>query len=167
MAKMFNYKLKVVSGYKGTNDVHGAVDRKEVHGLVQPYTNWEKSHLHKNGTVGYLVQFGYSRLPNLADVPTMVELARNDEERKILRLVSSPSVTGRNFALPPNTPNERVTTLRKAFDEVVKDKEFVAAMVKANLEVEPMNGDQLEKLIAEVMATPKPLIDRTRQYLGL
>lgn len=167
MAKMFDIKLKVISGYKGTNDVAGAVDRKEVAGLVQPYTNWEKSHLHKTGTVGYLVQFGYERLKNLPNVPTMVELARNDEERQILRLVSSPSVTGRNFAAPPKVSTERLAILRKAFDQVVKDPEFVTAMTKANLEVEPMSGEALEKLIAEILATPKPLVDRTRRYLGL
>lgn len=166
MAKMFGHKIKVVSGYKGTNDVQGAVERGEVSGEVQPYQNWDRSHLVENGTVIYLLQYAYERVKALPNVPTLVELARNDEERKILRLVSSPSVTGRNFAAPPKIPAERLAILRKAFDDTVRDKAFIADMTKLDLEVEPRNGPDLEKLIAEVMDTPPHLIQRTRSYLG-
>jgi tripartite-type tricarboxylate transporter receptor subunit TctC len=166
-AKVFGHRIKVVVGYKGSRDVMGALDRKEVDGLVQPYSNWERSHLHKQGAVGYLVQYGYTRMKGLPGVPTLVELARNDDERRILRLVSSPSVFGRNVAAPPKAPRERVEILRRAYEATMKDPAFIADMKKSNRLLEPMTGEEVQALVNEILATPKALIERTRNYLGL
>lgn len=166
MQKLLGYKFKVVSGYRGTNDVFAALDRGEVGGMVQPYDNWEKSHLHRQGEMVYLVQYSYERIKRLANTPTMVELGKTADEQKILRLVSVPSVLGRNIAAPPRTPSDRVAMLRTAFDETMKDATFIAEMHKGNRSVEPLNGDAVQKIVAEVLSTPDALIERTRSYLG-
>jgi tripartite-type tricarboxylate transporter receptor subunit TctC len=166
MQKMLGYKFKVVSGYRGTNDVYGALERNEVSGMVQPYDNWLKSPLGRSKDVSYLVQFAYDRMKTLPEVPTMIDLARNDDERKILRLVSSPSVLGRNFAAPPKTPKDRVAMLRKAFADTMKDPGFIAAIHKAGRSVEPLAGAKVQEMVSEVLATPEPLVERTRRYLG-
>jgi len=166
MQKMLGYKFKVVSGYRGTNDVFAALDRNEVGGMVQPYDNWETSHLHREGEMVYLTQFSYERIKRLSSTPTMVELARNPDERKILRLVSVPSVLGRNVAAPPKAPADRVAILRTAFDATMKDQAFINEMHKGNRSVEPLSGDTVENMVKEVLSTPDALIERTRAYLG-
>ena len=166
--QLLGYKSKVVLGYRGTSDVRGALDRNEVQGMVQPWPNWLRGHFHKQGVVNYLVQFGYDRLPHpaLANVPTMIELGRTEDERKMLRLVTSPAVTGRNIAAPPGTPKARVAELRAAFSAMVKDAAYKADMKKRNRMDSPKSGAELNALMADVLATPKPLVEKIRKILG-
>jgi tripartite-type tricarboxylate transporter receptor subunit TctC len=166
MHKILGYKSKIVLGYKGTRDVRGALDRKEVDGFVQPWPNWKRSHFHKQGLVNYVVQFGYERLPDLPNVPTLIELGRNAEQIQMLKLISIPSVLGRNFATPPSVPKARVALLRKAFDATMKDPAFIADMKKRGRMYDPKTGAELVKLMAEVLATPKALVNQVRGYLG-
>ena len=166
MQKMLGYKFKVVTGYRGTNDVFAALDRNEVGGMVQPYDNWERSHLHRQGEMSYLTQFSYERIKRLPNTPTMVELAKNPDERRILRLVSVPSVLGRNIAAPPKAPKDRVAILRAAFNATMKDEAFISEMHRGNRSVEPLTGEAVEKMVGEVLSTPDALIERTRSYLG-
>lgn len=166
--QLLGYKSKVILGYRGTRDVRGALDRNEVQGMVQPWPNWQRSHFHKQKIVNYLVQFGYDRLtdPAIKNVPTMIELGRTDDERKMLRLVTSPAVVGRNFAMPPETPRARVEELRTAFNAMVKDKAYKADMKKRKRFDAPKTGAQVEALMAEVLSTPKVLVNKVRKILG-
>jgi tripartite-type tricarboxylate transporter receptor subunit TctC len=166
LSQLLGYKTKVVLGYRGTSDVRGALDRNEVQGMVQPWPNWLRSHFHKQKSVNYLVQFGFDRLPDLPDIPTLIDLSRNDDERKMTRLVTSPAVTGRPFAAPPKTPKARVEELRAAFSAMVKDAGYQADMKKRKRMMGPLSGAAMEKLTAEIMSTPKPLVDKVRLILG-
>lgn len=164
--QLLGYKSKIVLGYRGTADVRAALDRKEVSGMVQPWPNWVRGHFYKQNMVNFLVQFGYERLPDLPNVPTMIDLARTDDERKMARLVTSPAVTGRNFAAPPGTPRARVEELRNAFNAMTKDPAYKADMKKRRRMDDPKTGAELKALIADVLATPKPLVAKVRKILG-
>ncbi len=163
---VLGYKSRIVLGYRGTSDVRGALDRNEVQGMVQPWPNWQRSHFHKQKLVNYVVQFGFKREPGLPDTPTMIELGRNADEKKMLRLVSSPGITGRNFGLPPGVPKARLMELRKAFNAMVKDKAYMEDMKKRKRMMAPLTGEEQAALFEEVLSTPKPLVDRIRVALG-
>ena len=96
----------------------------------------------------------------------MIELARTDEERAMTRLVTSPAVTGRIFAAPPKMSKARVAELRAAFDAMTKDAAYKADMKKRNRMDYPKTGARLEALIADVLGTHKPLVNKVRKILG-
>ncbi|MGB0577916.1 MAG: hypothetical protein ACPGPC_17470 [Alphaproteobacteria bacterium] len=96
----------------------------------------------------------------------MIDLSRNDDERKMTRLVISPAVTGRRFSLPPKTPKARVDELRGAFSAMVKDAAYQADMKKRKRMMRALSGAAMEKLTAEIMSTPKPLVNKIRLILG-
>ena len=106
-----------------------------------------------------LTQFSVSSHPELKDVPTIVERAKNDQDRAALRLLLGPQEAGRPFIAPPGTPPQYVKALRAAFDASMKDPELTAFAGKMNLELSPAPGEQIEKLVAELNKTPKSAID--------
>jgi tripartite-type tricarboxylate transporter receptor subunit TctC len=163
---VLGYKSKIVLGYRGTRDVRGALDRNEVQGMVQPWPNWQRSHFYKDKLVNFVVQFGFKREPGLPDTPTMIELGRTEDEKKMLRLVSSAGVTGRNFGLPPGVPKARLMELRTAFNAMVKDPAYIEDMKKRKRMMDPLTGEQQAALFEEVLTTPKPLVEKIQKALG-
>jgi hypothetical protein len=111
------------------------------------------------------VQLALRKHPDLPDVPLALDLARNEEERQIMRLIFVRVVLGRPFLAPPGIPPERAAALQQAFDETVKDPLFLAEAQKAKLEITPKTGPELQKLLAEVYATPPELAAKARAYL--
>src|SRR4029077_13908288 len=100
--------------------------------------------------INIVVQFALTKHPELSDVPTVVELARNDEERAVLRAVMNATEIGTAFFTTPNTPADRVAALRRAFDATVKDPEFLAEAARSQLTIGPLAGEELQNLVGEV-----------------
>jgi len=118
-------------------------------------------------TIRVLVQLstkGHDDL-NKRGVPRAEELARNDDDKKVIRLVFSQGIFGRPFVLPPGVPAERVAALRKAFVMALNDKALRAEADKMQFDVDPMSGDELQKLVADLYDTPPRLVERARQAL--
>jgi tripartite-type tricarboxylate transporter receptor subunit TctC len=78
----------------------------------------------------------------------------------VLRLISAPATIGRPLFGPPGMPDARVATLRKAFDDMVKDKGFLDEAARERLDINPVSGADLAKIVSEIVATPKPIADR-------
>jgi tripartite-type tricarboxylate transporter receptor subunit TctC len=112
--------------------------------------------------INIIVQFALKKHPELPDVPTVVELARNDEERQILRAVMNATEIGTAFFTTPNTPKDRVDTLRRAFDDTMKDPEFIADAQRSKLTLGPLPGDELQKLVSEVSNLPPALLEKVK-----
>jgi tripartite-type tricarboxylate transporter receptor subunit TctC len=93
----------------------------------------------------------------------MIDLARNDDERKLLELFSSPSSIGRSVIAPPGVSAERVAELRHAFMAMVQDPNFISDLKKANLELDPLPGEQLQAAVASMGDLPSALIERARR----
>lgn len=93
----------------------------------------------------------------------MIDLARNDEERKVLELFSSPSTIGRSVMAPPGLPKERVAELRAAFWASIQDPALLADVKKFKLELDPLPGDKLQANIAGGGDFPPALIARARE----
>ena len=93
----------------------------------------------------------------------MIDLARNEDERKLLELFSSPSVIGRSVVAPPGTPPERVAELRRAFMATIQDESFLADVRRTGLEISPLSGEELQAAVARTGDFPRPLIERARR----
>ena len=133
-------KFKMVMGYKDSASVDLAIERGEVQargGMTLTGVKQERPHWVAEKKVVMLVQTGAESEAEYPDVPLMHELARNDEERQILQLISSPAALGRPFFLPPEVPADRVAALRKAFAATMKDPDYIAEGNKRAARHEP------------------------------
>jgi tripartite-type tricarboxylate transporter receptor subunit TctC len=161
-------KMRVITGYPGGNEVGLAMERGEVQGRC----GWSWSSVkstHKKWLdekrFSILVRLALQKHPDLPDVPLIVDLAKTDEQRKILELIFARQVMGRPFLAPPGVPRERTEALRKAFMDTMNDKEFLADAEKAQIEINPVPGDQLEKLIQNIFASPPEIAKKAGALL--
>ena len=165
--KFTGARFKIVSGYRGTNDVVLAMERGEAHAVIADYQAWKAKwgHFLKDRRIVPIFQTGMKRLGELPDVPTQLDLAKTDDERTIMRLLSTPAEIGKAISGPPGIPADRVEVLRRAFDAAIRDPELIAAAKARNVAVNPRSGAELASLVAKALATPKPLIERTKALL--
>src|SRR5215471_2106841 len=164
MNNVFATKFKLVMGYKGSNEAMLAVERGEVEGHSTSWTALKVAHPDwlRDANVAILVQFALKRHAELPDIPTVVELARNDEERAILSAVMNATEVGTAFFTTPGVPADRLAALRRAFDATMKDPELLADAQRINVGVSPLSGEELQRLVAEVSELPPALLDKVR-----
>ncbi len=149
--------IKVIEGYKG--DIFLAMARGEIDGMVTSFATAKltNAEMLANGTMRVVVQFGRdTRLPDLPDAPTAMELVRTPADRDLMRFFEVGLHMGFPFAVPPGVPADRVQILRDAFRNTMKDPEYEAAVRKTNLEFAPVDGEHLTEAIHEaVRASPE------------
>jgi len=164
MNNVLGTKFKLIMGYKGSSDAMLAVERGEVEGHSTSWTALKVAHPDwlREGSVTILAQFALKRHADLPDIPTAVDLARNDEERAILRAVMNATEVGTAFFTTPGVPADRLTTLRRAFDATLADPELRADAEKINVGVSPMAGEELQSLVVEVSKLPPALLEKVR-----
>ena len=155
--------MRIISGYPGGNDVGLAMERGEVQGRCgwswsSVKSTHQKWYDEKKFTI--LMQLALEKHPDLPDVPLIIDLAKTEEQRQILKLIFARQVMGRPFLAPPGVPRDRAEALRKAFMDTMQDKDFLADADKAKMEITPVPGDQIEKLVKDVYSTPKPVADK-------
>ena len=114
--------------------------------------------------VRILFQGGAEPNPHV-DAPFILDLVKTEEQKAEIRFLYAGQGIGRPFVAPPNLPADKLQMLRDAFDKTMKDPEFIAEAKKNKLEVEPKDGAHLEKLIREIYATPKPIVDKIGKLL--
>ena len=169
MNKLVGTQFKVVQGYKGTAEQYLAMEKGEAAGMGNAiWSQLKRSHPHwitENKLVP-LYQDGYKRAPGLEDVPTAIELAKNDEDRKVFRLLGSTAEVGRSFYVGPQVPQERVAALRQAFTAMTQDPAFRREAEALNIVLNPLTGDELQKMIGELGLYPPELLERTRQLVA-
>ena len=113
--------------------------------------------------INLLLQTGTEKDADLGNLPRMIDLARNDDERKLLELFASPSTIGRSVLAPPGTPKERVAELRRAFMAMTQDPTFLSDLKKARLELSPLSGERLQAAVTSMGDVPDWLISRARR----
>jgi tripartite-type tricarboxylate transporter receptor subunit TctC len=166
--RLIGTKFKLVQGYTGTREQMLAVERGEVQGMGNaPWSTLKISNPdwvpEKKAYLLYLI--GLNRVPDLPEVPTIVELAPNEESRKVMQLLASTSEMGRSFMAGPQVPVDRVALLRKAFMETASDPALRDDAAKRQINLNPMSGEQLQELIGEVTSYPESLYERTRELV--
>ena len=162
MNNVLGTRFKLIMGYKGSNDAQLAVERGEVDGHSTSWTAVKVAHpdWRPQKKINVVVQFALKRHPEMADVPTVVELAKTDEQRKILSAVVNAAEIGTAFFTTPGSPPDRVEALRRAFDATMKDPEFLAEAERSTLTVGPLKGEELQKLVAEVSGLTPELVEK-------
>jgi tripartite-type tricarboxylate transporter receptor subunit TctC len=158
-------KFKVISGYTEGSGVTLALERGEVDGVCgMSYSTLKTTHpdWFRDSTVNVILQIGLNKLKDLPNVPSAIDLV-SGHDRDVLELILIRQEMGRPFALPPGTPADRVAMLRRAFDATLKDKAFLAEAQKLLLEIDPLSGEDIEKLLAKAYAAPKPVIAEAAQ----
>jgi tripartite-type tricarboxylate transporter receptor subunit TctC len=156
-------KIKVVQGYKGSNDLRIALNRGEIEGACGPShstlkTQWKDDI--DSGRIRVLVQFGLNKLPDLADAAHIYDYAASAEEREVFDVAFGPHVLGRPVIAPPGVPRDRAEALRTALMRTMQDAELLAETAKLGLEVRPASGKDVEALVARFASFPKHVIDR-------
>jgi tripartite-type tricarboxylate transporter receptor subunit TctC len=139
--------IQLISGYRGASDIRLAVESGELDGGLWTWdtlkATWRK--VLDSGDIVVVLQTVPKPLPDLPNVPLAINLAKTDEARQMIEVcIHSPSIFSRPFVLPPGAPNEQVQILRKAFQETLKDKEFLEETKKAQLGLNPVTWDELE-----------------------
>ena len=163
-------KMRIVSGYPGGNDVVLAMERGEVKGrcgwswssVVSTHRVWLDE---KKMTV--LAQLALQKHPDLPDVPLIIDLAKTDEQKQILKLIFARPVMGRPYLAPPGIPADRAAALRQAFMDTMTDKDFLADAEKAQLEITPVDGAGIQKLVTEVYQTPPEVAKKAAELLNV
>ena len=159
-------KFKVIEGYKGGAQINMAAEAGEVHGRWTSYSGLTaaKSQWLQKGLVKVLMQFG----PNIPEqkVPSLHDLVKGDDLR-IVRFMELSESVGMGFWVRPEVPKDRVQILRKSFMAAVTDPQVVKTAAERKAPIDPLTGDQIEKLVAEAYTLPAPLAERMREMLGV
>lgn len=165
MNSVVGTKLKTISGYGGTGEERIAMERGEIEAMSQPWPiiKTELANWLRDKKINLLLQTGVDKNPGLPDVPNMVDLAKNDDDRTLLKLFSSPSTIGRSVVAPPGLSAERVADLRRAFAETLNDPAFQNDVARSKLDLEPLSGNDLQAAIASAGQFSPELIARARK----
>ena len=161
-------RFRVVGGYRGTTDLNLAIERGEVAGRL----GWcwdcvkaEKPNWIADKQIVIPLQLGLQKHAEL-DAPMAFDLAKDEEARQIMRLVFGSQEMARPFVAPPGVPADRIAALRKAFEDTVKDKDFLAEAQKMAMPINIAYWHELEKLIKEVYATPEAIVARAAKIVN-
>ncbi len=161
-------KIKLVSGYPGTNDITLAMERGEVDGICGlswgtikvAHPEWVSGR-----TVNFLLQAALQKDPELTEVPLALDVIDDPEKKQILYLHFAPQAIGRPFAAPPGIPADRLAALVTAFDAAMKDPELLAEAASEKMDIKPMNGHEVDALIAKLYALPPGVIAKAAQAI--
>jgi tripartite-type tricarboxylate transporter receptor subunit TctC len=166
MNAMLGTKFQIIRGYSG-GDLMLAVERGEVQGrcgfgwasLKATKPDWIQ-----NKKINLLAQFSYKPHPELPDVPVMMDMVSKPEDKSALRLIFATQEMGRPFAAAPGIPADRAGALRQAFQSALKDPELLAEANKQNLEIDPISGEEITKLLVDLYETPKDVVERVNGF---
>jgi hypothetical protein len=117
--------------------------------------------------INILFQIGPRREADLPDVPLWTELAANDDQRQVLALLSGDVSVGRPILTAPNVPAERVKALRQAFDDTMRDPQFIAAAEQAHMEMAPMGGAELQRAVDGIVSAPQRIVAMVKDAIAI
>ncbi len=169
MNVLLGTRFKVIAGYPGGNDVNLAMERGEVGGRgSNSWASWvsTKPDWIKEKKIYMLVQIGLAKHPDMPDVPLLTDLATNEDDRAVLRFMSADTAFSRALATTPEVPSGRVNALRRAFDAALKDADLLAESEKAQRDLSADRGEEVQKVVVELINTPPAVIERTKAILA-
>src|SRR5262245_19073637 len=170
MNKVLGTKFKIVGGYKGQAQIVLAMQRGEVHGSANwSFSDIEKGHADwiRDRKIRILLQLGLTRSqhPVLRDVPSIMDIGRNDEQRSVFQVLMGMKAMGRPFFVAPGVPKDRTDTLRRAFMDTMRDPQFLSEAAKTLGDIDPMSGPDMQQVIADVYALPAEVVAKARESM--
>jgi tripartite-type tricarboxylate transporter receptor subunit TctC len=159
MKKFGELKFKIICGYPGTASLPIALARGEIDMVTGAWTAWKNGSDVTSGEVKPIIQSGLARHKELPDVPLMQEVISDPIGRKVAEFMSAGSAIGRALIAPPGVPAERIAALRSAFDQLVKDPEFLRQAAAAGTELDPKSGLETQGISNAILATAPDVID--------
>ena len=166
--RMFGAKFKLVTGYPDGSSIILALERGEIQTVCQTYSSLNISHPDwiPQKKVHPILSVGLGRNPEVPDTPSVMELARTDTERQMLKIVLTPTIAGRPLAAPPGIPADRAEALRTAFLAMTKDEAFLGDAKKSRIDVQPTSGAEIDALVRDIFASPKDVIQQVRAMVS-
>lgn len=165
MNELLGTRFKIVTGYPGGNAINLALERGEVEARNNTWSSWKATRAAWLAERKIVVVAQAGPRAHDLDAPSVEELARNADDRRLIELVVSGTRLGRPMATNADVPAERVAALRRAFAATMKDPLFLAEAAKMNFEVDPVLGERMQEIVQNVLATPKPIAVRAKALL--
>lgn len=169
LKNVLGYKAKVVAGYSGSRSINNAMEKGAVHAM---FNSWGsvKARLGqwlRDDKIKVLGMVGFTPAPDLPNVPTMLQMAETEEQKKLLEIMAVTTEVGRAFSTTPEAPADRVSALRAAFDATMEDPEFLAAAKKRKMDLSYMSGEEVQRVVKRGTDGSKELIKKFRAALEL
>jgi tripartite-type tricarboxylate transporter receptor subunit TctC len=165
LRNVFKAPVRQISGYPGSNEQRLALERGELEGNCGSWTAMPQEWL-VNNKINALLRFSEARPADMApDVPYVLDLATSPEQKAVIDILNSPGELGRPFIVAKQVPAERVATLRNSFQAVLKDEAFLADAKKQSLLLDPVTGEEAEKVTAQIYAASPDLIRKAKDVL--
>jgi len=161
-------KFKIISGYQSSTEAYLALERGEVEGRVSGGWTGDRKTVepwHAAGKVRYLAVVSLKPSDYFPGLPLVTDYAKTDEQKQVMEVILSSQLWGRPFTLPPGVPSDRVAAMRKAFSDLTKDAEFVAEAKKLQLDLELVDGPEIDTIMARVYATPASVVEVARNAI--
>ena len=155
------FQFEIICGYKGSQESILAMERAEVDYVSSAWNSWRATHKGpiEKGEMIVAIQAGLKREKELQNVPLMQELVSDPQKKKVIEFASAGAAIGRAFLTPPNTPADKLAALRKAFEDMVADKDFLADAARRQLVIDSDPGAAIDKIALDIASAPKDLID--------
>jgi len=169
LSRLMGAKFDIITGYEGQNDVFIAVERGEVHGnsAILPNLTSARPDWFRDNKLRVLVQFGITRMRQVPDVPTAIELATREQDKEMLRFYARKFSMAYPFVMAQEVPAERAKAIRSAFEQTMKDDAFLKDAARLGLDIDPFSGAEMEQLIAEMNTSPKSIIDAVAEFIQM
>jgi len=162
-------RIRMVSGYPSMPQAFIALNRGEANGLCGLVRTHIKTLFPKDveeGRFKLIVQLGPKTTDELGPIPSIFDFVTSEEVRMVFQFHFYTKLLGRPLAGPPGVPAERLAMLRRAFQETLRDPEFLAEAHKANLDIDPATHEQVEHLLAQFADYPKAIIERAKAAIA-
>jgi tripartite-type tricarboxylate transporter receptor subunit TctC len=168
MRGLLGYKFKMITGYPDAKSAVLALERGEVHGRTSGWPAWQAEYPAwiAEKKIIPLVEIGLQSSKEFAGkIPLVLDLVNTARQRQLLEFTSSSAAIGRLFSMPPGVPIDRLDAFRRAFDLTMKDPAFLQDAKKRQTNVEPMSGEEVQKIVERSIAVPADLIAESQELL--
>jgi tripartite-type tricarboxylate transporter receptor subunit TctC len=166
--ELLGTKFRVITGYLGTQETIIAMERGETHGrctFSYSAIKTAKPDWLRDKKINILLQLALEKHKDFPDVPLVYDLVSKPDDRQLLDLMIGSTAMARPFGAPPDLPPKIATMLRRGFDATMKDPAFLADAEKIKAEVLPTTGEEVQKLVARLYASPKAVVARVKKFL--
>ena len=168
LRKMFSLPMQLVLGYQSAAETVLAIERKEVDGRCgwSWSTLWSRNKdLLLSKQIRVVLQLTDRKIEELGEIPSVLDVAKEPTQQAVLRLIIARQTMARPYVAPPGLPPERLNALREAFDDTMKDPEFLADAKRLDVDVRPTTGREAEALIKQVYATSPDVVKIATEFM--